>query len=320
MWTKLQAEGNIPKLSEHRTAVYKDSIILFGGYQKVLNNTPQSPYFYEYNCYTSTWKPIENFKGKSPSGRTGHAICLLNDTLYVCGGYERTKLMDMHAFHFPSKTWFSQKLTQQPTARSYHTLVGYKDVLILFGGADSIHGERNDVWFFDVHLFKWVLIPTTGDVPLPRRAHTSTVYRDYMFVIGGDTKDSHSMYVLDIPSRVWRSLPAFPTGTTYYHTVALYRDYIYTFAGYSKTTNNALYRYDIRNSQWERIFHEGDVPEPRNFHSANIIGEKMYVFGGFTSLSNYSNDLYRLTLGNEVTFKYNSKIRQLYDVVFHHWV
>jgi hypothetical protein len=73
------------------------------------------------------------------------------------------------------------------------------------------------------------------------------------------------------------------------HSLVLYRHYIYVFGGTISTNNyansQAVYMFDLKNwndANWER-FLPGDtdtVPVPRDGHSATVLENSMYVFGG----------------------------------------
>lgn len=56
----------------------------------------------------------------------------------------------------------------------------------------------------------------------------------------------------------------------------------------------------IANSTWVLPSVRGDAPEPREGHSAALIGKRLFIFGGcgkFENSENYYDDLYILDTG-----------------------
>ncbi len=60
-----------------------------------------------------------------------------------------------------------------------------------------------------------------------------------------------------------------------------------------------MYILDLFTNEWEDITKqiEGEAPEPRTSHSAAVIDNKMYIFGGLGSDKSLMNDVHYLDLG-----------------------
>ena len=82
------------------------------------------------------------------------------------------------------------------------------------------------------------------------------------------------------------------------HSAELYGTYIYIFGGYRGSNLNDLHTLNISNPSalaWSgALSPSGTPPTARYGHSAKIVGDYMYVFGGFTTV--YTNDLHSLNL------------------------
>jgi hypothetical protein len=90
-----------------------------------------------------------------------------------------------------------------PERRSYHTSFVYNNRLFIFGGLDIQEGSLGSLWELDLSALKdldldedvryqscsWKAMKTTGNpAVIPDRVayHTSVVYRDSMYVFGGN--------------------------------------------------------------------------------------------------------------------------------------
>lgn len=54
------------------------------------------------------------------------------------------------------------------------------------------------------------------------------------------------------------------------------------FGGYDGVHRmNDFYKLTLENYAWSVIYSNGEVPNPRYFHSSVVYGECMYLFGGY---------------------------------------
>ena len=127
--------------------------------------------------------------------------------------------------------------------------------MIVFGGKEGDRGKRiiNQLYVLDFKDNKWIK-PDVKNRPDPRMGHIAVVYKDYMIINGGwSGKDVlKDTQVLDmsrgLDSFEWTTVDKIPK---FNHTQSL--------------------NFDL-----------GEPIEPpyRQFHSANIIGDKILQFGG----------------------------------------
>ena len=84
----------------------------------------------------------------------------------------------------------------------------------------------------------------------------------------------------------------------YGHTVVAYGHYVYLWGG--RNDENAcktLYRYDTKAHRWEKPDVSGQVPGARDGHSAVVIRNQMFIFGGYEEeVGLFSQDVYSLNL------------------------
>lgn len=127
-----------------------------------------------------------------------------------------------------------------------------------------------------------------------------------MIVWGGGYKGSiNYVDILHLETLHWaQSPPTTLPGSREYHTAVTYKNYMVVFAGFQinhvRLYFNDLLFLNLSNMEWFQIPGEGDVPPARSGHSACVIDDSMFVFGGSNEMDHthvkYFNDLHRLDL------------------------
>ena len=81
----------------------------------------------------------------------------------------------------------------------------------------------------------------------------------------------------------------------YGHTVSAHGKKIYLFGGRNDNYPcNTLYVFDTQSYKWSRPKVTGDVPAARDGHSSCVIGDNMYIFGGYEETNyRFGLDVYR---------------------------
>jgi hypothetical protein len=171
-----------------------------------------------------------------------HTGTLVGDKIWFIGGVDaRSCWRGVAYFDTESLQWTTIEPygeTLPPIRAHTTTLVG--DQLYLFGGGDG-PTYSNDVWVFDTITHRWSrpqIISHRGQLPPPRRAHTTVLYRNYLVVFGGGNGQAalNDVWALDVS--------------------------------------------DPNRLSWHEWRAHGDVPHKKGYHTANLVGEKMIVYGG----------------------------------------
>ncbi|KAH8411453.1 hypothetical protein KR215_004873 [Drosophila sulfurigaster] len=150
--------------------------------------------------------------------------------------------------------------------RVNHAAVGVGDFIYSFGGYctgdDYRFNEPIDVHVLNVHSMRWTLVPQQCDA-------------------NGDPL----------------KYPLVPF-QRYGHTVVAYKERIYIWGGRNdENLCNVLYCFDPKTARWTRPAVSGCLPGARDGHSACVIGECMYIFGGFVDeINEFSSDVHALNL------------------------
>ncbi|EFQ25554.1 kelch domain-containing protein [Colletotrichum graminicola] len=175
------------------------------------------------------------------------------------------------------------------------TLVGSN--IFVFGGCDS-RACFNELYVFDADAFYWSVPHVTGEIPVPLRAMTCTAVGKKLVIFGGGDGPAYynDIYVLDTTNFRWHRPKI--TGERVpskrrAHTACLYKNGIYIFGGGDGVRAlNDVWRLDVSDMNkmsWklvsgpERIPPPGvreTRPKPRGYHTANMVGSKLIIFGG----------------------------------------
>lgn len=149
----------------------------------------------------------------------------------------------------------------------------------------------------------------------PRRVnHAAVCVGHLIYSFGGyctgenytTTATPIDVHVLDTRCYRWRALPTQQFNTEniqdspipyqrYGHTAVLYKECAYIWGGRNddRGASNILHEFKTGNHQWSIIPVTGQIPGPRDGHSACVIRDKMYIFGGYEEyLDVFSNDVH----------------------------
>lgn len=149
----------------------------------------------------------------------------------------------------------------------------------------------------------------------PRRVnHAAIAVGEKVFSFGGYcTGDDYEntrpidVHVLNTVSFRWCKLPLpedyhFDESSNipyqrYGHTAVAYKGCAYIWGGRNDKDGACavLFCFDTDTRTWSRIAVAGDVPGARDGHSSCVVGDKMYIFGGYEEeIDRFSNDIHYL--------------------------
>jgi len=132
---------------------------------------------------------------------------------------------------------------------------------------DGMEHNISDTWYFDssaLYLQKnasWKQSFSTATPP-PRNSHTAVVFGGQLVIFGGFYHNASQGEVSCND----------PADDCFYY--------------------NDIWIYSPNADKWTQLMPYGDAPQPRWGHSASVIGEDMYIFGGTTAAGTVLNDLW----------------------------
>ncbi|KAG9294603.1 hypothetical protein G9A89_008082 [Geosiphon pyriformis] len=265
---------------------------------------------YIFDTKTNIWK--KNLPEDAPNSRAAYTATILNDgrIIYIGGiissTYVQADIQEMAPI-------------QPNNPRSSHSAILAPDGhnIIIYGG-ENIDIETS-LLVLNTDLFTWSypLISNQGPDYIPN-THTANLYKNYMIISFGTRrgKPSSDIDILDISNL---------NNVTWIARNSKFFNIQYGIASYNSTDSNT-YQNSTNNVSSNDTFQNdknsnpaiiigsivGGVvviaddsndyyPPPRIAHSATIIGDRLYYFGGQKSDNIYYNDLSYLDLNKTLT-------------------
>ncbi|CEM25889.1 unnamed protein product [Vitrella brassicaformis CCMP3155] len=238
------------------------------------------------------WEQIQT-SGDVYLPRSGHAVVLYEDVLYLFGGTDKTaRQNDLYAFNIENSLWQlvadDSGPSRPPNARSNCQGIAYEGKLYFFGGFTGKGGEYfNDVHEFDIARCRWAPIKPIGEPPAHRSDHSMVLYGTTAYIFGGfdGSNRLNDVGVLSLAgeSKRWLANGSAqnPPENRFGHTAVVYENGMYVFGGWNgQNTLSDLYEYVFGTNEWIKVEPRGSAPKSRYRHSAVIGGTKMFVFGG----------------------------------------
>ncbi|KAI2658179.1 Kelch domain-containing protein 3 [Labeo rohita] len=143
---------------------------------------------------------------------------------------------------------------------------------------------------------RWTKLPPvrTGgreharEVPYMRYGHTAVLVDETIYIWGGrnDTEGAcNVLYAFDVNHHRWFTPKISGTvpGARDGHSACVLGKAMYIFGGYEQLADcfsNEIHKLDTSSMCWSLVSARGTPARWRDFHSATIIGTKMFVFGG----------------------------------------
>jgi len=285
------SDGSITpgKRSLHAMAVYKDNILLFGGY----NGEERVNDFFVFSLKTRKWEMIEvtTDSDSGPSPRDRHTMVVVDDALWIFGGYNGTcRVNDLYMFGFRGNTWtkIPDIDPEVPSPRHSHCSCSSeaKHALYVFGGYDGNY--LNDLYEFSSQKQTWKRLPHVGLPPSPRYRASLVCAGHHLVCSMGHDGYHHlnDLYTYDLESNTWASLPTSgpsPAPRDSHTACVLGNNQMIIFGGSSGSSLNCMHRLRFQKNigQWSRVACTGMLPASRFCHSSVIVDKTMYVYGGY---------------------------------------
>ncbi|KAK3590248.1 hypothetical protein CHS0354_041323 [Potamilus streckersoni] len=235
-----------------------------------------------------------------PPGRASSASVVIDDCLWIAGGYFFEKVDEINSFlvryNFTTSEWNLETGKSpdenHPKDLYGHSMVAYNGSLYIYGGVSN-RIVQNDLWIYRIAERKWEYKKPNQSIAVA--GHTAVVVGHMMYIIFGHSPRYGYMNIiqevnLNSPSIEW-NVTTETNGALvkggYGHT-SVYSEQtgeIYVYGGYhsGSTTiyylTDKLYSYHPLHRTW-KVLQASD--SPRYLHSAVIIGNLMLTFGGNT--------------------------------------
>ncbi|KAI5966685.1 KEL2 [Candida theae] len=212
-----------------------------------------------------------------------------------------------------------------PPARVGHSSVLCGNAFIIYGG-DTVETDEygfpdNNFYLFNINNHKYTIPSHILNKPNGRYGHTigvvavdhSSSSRLYLF--GGQLENDvfNDMYYFELnsfksPKATWKivePLNNFKPPPLTNHSMSIYKEKIYVFGGVynNERVSNDLWEFDVEHEQWKQIQTSGTLPLPVNEHSACVVDDRLYIYGGNDFSGVIYSSLYVLDLKTFTWYK-----------------
>lgn len=144
----------------------------------------------------------------------------------------------------------------------------------------------SDVLVLNLETMVWNTLVTTGQGPGPRDSHSAVVLGNNMIVFGGTSgsKKCNDLHILNFVTKEWTrpECTGTPPSPRESHSATLVDDeelVVFGGSGEGECLND-LHVLGLKTMRWTSPEVKGDIPVPRDSHSAIAIGKKLLVYGG----------------------------------------
>ncbi|XP_056434851.1 host cell factor 2 [Gadus chalcogrammus] len=260
---------------------------------------------------TPLWRKVQSFSGVTPRSRHGHRAVAIRELIIIFGGGNEGIAEDLHVYNTVTKQWFLPAVRGDiPPGCAAHGFVCEGTRILVFGGMVEFGKYTNNLYELQASRWLWKKLrprpPANGLPPCARIAHSFTLVGNRCYLFGGLVNDSEEpngniprymddFYQLDLqPSsgaRCW-SIPETKGGrpaARESHTAVAYAGRgspkLFIFGGMQGRRLDDLWQLDLDSMVWSAPLTKGPRPLARSLHSANIIGNKMFIFGGWVPYS-----------------------------------
>ncbi|KAL6046242.1 Negative regulator of mitotic exit, variant 2 [Balamuthia mandrillaris] len=203
----------------------------------------------------------------------------------------------------PSFDFYSGGLSHPASAATTSTSSNARKIIV-FGGKNAV-SAISALHYLDTEKMEWSVGSPAGKTPPKRYSHCAAAAgenKTHMYIFGGvENKTRYNdLHYLDTEQNRWiepkisnpKKIPSARSNATL---TAINTTTLLLFGGFDGTHFlNDLHYYDTVTCSWHRVKARGEVPAPRAGHSATLIGNVLYVFGGRLSKTQRTNELYAL--------------------------
>lgn len=238
-WTK----GAKPPIELHhfQPIVYRGKVYILGALTGSYPGETPVPNIYIYDTRTDIWSIGDTIPQPRLRGSTGNVI--QGDIVYMsCGiidGHRSGHQKSLDSYNIRTREW--KILADAPRARDHFQAALAKGKIYVLGGRQSMAPDKtfsqtiDQVDVYDIKSDRWETLK--NPLPNQRAGSMSTVYRNEILVIGGESVRQDMAHnevdALDITTNTWRVFPPLVRGR-HGSGIVVYQDALYIASGSGK--------------------------------------------------------------------------------------
>jgi len=309
IWTQVTASADFSARGDHTSVVYNNKIWVIGGYSGTYLNDAW------YSIDGAEWTQAATI-GSFPA-RSNHTSVIYDNKIWVIGGYSGNYMNDVW-YSTDGVIWTQATASAAFPSRSGHTSIVYDNKMWVIGGYAYSDGSiyMNDVWYSSDGV-TWTQATASAEFPV-RADHTSVVYDNKMWVIGGEsgsTSQKHDIWYSS-DGIIWtQAIASEHFSVREGHTNLVYNNKMWVIGGsysYQDVWNHIPY---IATVYHDDIWYSADgvtwteAIDPAAFgkrygHTSLVYYDKMWVISGYSNSGShydYTNDVWYSSNGVEWT-------------------
>lgn len=286
--------ASIIKRSYHSASVIEEKMYVFGGLDYSQSKNYGDLVAFDPNIGAQgMWSKVSPSSTAAPEARRAHASATILGKMYVFGGYTNEFKNDLWVFDPITNEWTKLNPSGSlPPARGITTASVVGNKMYIIGGANQA-GNLSDVWVYTPSVNGsqdyWEQINLIG-LKLPARSfHSAAVVLNKIYIFGGSGDGLlNDIWVFDTTQGLWdelhpsTTLP--PTGRA--HSASVVDGKIFIFGGnggasiYESRNETWVFDPTTAEGSWSRVTGSATLPLGRIAHSAAVISNKIFIFGG----------------------------------------
>jgi len=240
-------------------------------------------------------QPIGQWKEMPPmpSKRTEVSVAILNNIIYVIGGFTNNGVADLVDVWNPeTKKW--SHIPPLPRPLHHTTVSAINGKLYVIGGfASGMWTPVNTNYEYDPKVKKWA---NKTPMPTKRGAHAAAVIDGKIYVVGGANRkrfnliNTAALEVYDPIKDVWKKLAPIPTPRDHL-TASSFDEKLYAIGGRINVdfndnldTNEV---YDPTTNLWNTL---SPLPTKRSGITSQVLNKNILVFGGESEKGTFSEN------------------------------
>ncbi|KAI6180239.1 Fibronectin type-III domain-containing protein [Aphelenchoides besseyi] len=257
------------------------------------------------------WNRITVGAGPEPIPRHGHRAVAIKDFIVVFGGGNEGIVNDLYVFNTTNNLWYKPSMRGDlPPGLAAFGMCTDGVRIFIFGGMVDRNVYSNDLYELDARRWEYRLFNPrttrqTTSIPPPRFAHSFNIDSEgTAYVFGGMTIDPESdeeprklndFYRIKLQTApliaLWEEMRPQSAGPSprESHSAVIYESdgqkQLFIYGGMDgKRRLDDIWCCDLHTFQWQQIEQSGIAPLGRSLHTANIIGDRMFIFGGWVPM------------------------------------
>ena len=269
-----------------------------------------------------------------PVRRTNHVGFLYQDYYYIFGGRDinRRKMNNMYRVQidfedFDQEWELVDNYGDIPEPLAEHKGVLYNSNYYVFGGVNQSEDVSNTLYIYSIEDQHWTKNEFDEKIVPPRAGHSMSLVGNKIVVFGGFAKGifSNIVYIYNIDENSWENndksendnilleegghekadnvLSNGPSPEPRInHSQITINTSILIYGGVDKDGKyyDDMWTFDIMSKVWEKIEINGEIPKPRQGHSALLIdNDQMLIFGGKTANIFEINEFWKFDLSTK---------------------